>query len=79
MAPQSFKAQVEDMEKRINLLFDHLNNEDLLQPDTVRQMVQVAHHVQNKEWDQAQALFTEMSTTKAAEGTNWMVSRLLTY
>jgi protein transport protein SEC31 len=78
MAPQSFKAQVEDMEKRINLLFDHLNNQDLLQPDTVQQMVQVAQHVHNKEWDQAQALFTEMSTTKATEGTNWMVSHLST-
>jgi protein transport protein SEC31 len=78
MAPQSFKASVEDMEKRINILFDHLNNEDLLQPDTVQQMVQVAQHVHNKEWDQAQALFTEMSTTKAAEGTNWMVRRPIT-
>lgn len=63
------------MDKRINILFDHLNNEDLLQPDTVQQMVDIAQHVQRKEWDQAQSLFTEMQTAKLeTEGTHWMVS-----
>jgi len=62
------------MAKRINILFDHLNNDDLLKPDTVQQMVQISHHVQNKEWDQAQSLFTEMQSAKLeTEGKNWMV------
>jgi len=80
MAPQSFKPQVEDMEKRINILFDHLNNNDLLQPDTVQQVVQIAQHIQQKEWDAAQSLFTEMQAAKAStEGTHWMagVKRLI--
>lgn len=75
MAPQAFKPQVEDMDKRINILFDHLNNEDLLQPDTVQQMVEISQLVSSKEWDQAQARFTEMQGAKLeTEGTHWMVS-----
>lgn len=78
VAPQTFKPQVDDMEKRINILFDHLNNEDLLQPDTVQQMVQIAQLVQQKDFDQAQARFNEMQQTKLeTEGTHWMVSCML--
>ncbi|KAF7192549.1 Protein transport protein sec31 [Pseudocercospora fuligena] len=74
VAPQSFKPQVDDMAKRIDILFDHLNNQDLLQPDTVQQMVQISQHVQRKEWDQAQSLFTEIQQAKLeSEGTHWMV------
>jgi protein transport protein SEC31 len=75
VAPQAFKPQVDDMEKRIHILFDHLNNEDLLQPDTVQQMVEISQHVQRKEWDQAQSLFVTMQNAKLdTEGTHWMVS-----
>lgn len=75
VAPQAFKAQVDDMDKRINILFDHLNNEDLLKPDTVQQMVEISQAVANKDWDRAHALFTEMQSAKLdTEGTLWMVS-----
>lgn len=67
------------MAKRIDILFDHLNNQDLLQPDTVQQMVQISQHVQRKEWDQAQSLFTEIQQAKLeSEGTHWMVSDTFT-
>lgn len=75
-APQMYKPQVDDMEKRINILFDHLNNEDLLSEQTVQQMVGISRAVQNHDWDQALSLYNEMQTAKMeAEGTNWMVSR----
>jgi len=75
VAPQAFKPQVDDMEKRINILFDHLNNEDLLKPDTVQTMVVISQCVQSKDWDQAQAMFTEMQRVKGeSEGGVWMVS-----
>ena len=64
------------MEKRINILFDHLNNEDLLSEQTVQEMVTISHAVQNRDWDQALALYNQMQTGKLdTEGTNWMVSR----
>lgn len=63
------------MDKRINILFDHLNNDDLLKPDTVQTMVQISECVRDKQWDQAQQMFTEMQMTKGEnEGGVWMVS-----
>jgi hypothetical protein len=35
-APANYKQHVVDTEKRLNILFDHLNNEDLLKPDTIQ-------------------------------------------
>ena len=75
VAPQQYMPRVEDMEKRINILFDHLNNEDLLSEETVGQMVEICNVVQGREWDRAQALFKEMQAAKLeSEGTLWMVS-----
>lgn len=75
VAPAQYKPQVDDMEKRINILFDHLNNEDLLSEETVGQMVEISKAIQSREWDAAMAAFTEMQTSKLeSEGTHWMVS-----
>lgn len=63
------------MEKRLNILFDHLNNEDLLSEGTVQEMVEISHAVQEKDWDRALNLYNSMQTAKLdTEGTNWMVS-----
>lgn len=75
VAPAAFKPQVDDMEKRINILYDHLNNEDLLKEDTVQQMVGIAQCVQGKDFDRALSLFGEMQAAKQeSEGGVWMVS-----
>lgn len=74
-APASFAAQVNDTEKRLNILFDHLNNETLLRPDTIQQMVEISQAVQGRDFDRAGALLTDMMKTKLeSEGANWMVS-----
>lgn len=65
--------QVIDTEKRLNILFDHLNNEDLLKPDTVQEMVELSQHLQGKNYDAAQTLFTGLMKNKNDEGSNWMV------
>nr|POE46926.1 protein transport protein sec31 [Quercus suber] len=75
LAPQSFTDRVTDTEKRLNILFDHLNNENLLKPDTVQEMVEISRAVERREWDRAQAMFTDMQTAKLeTEGSQWMVS-----
>jgi protein transport protein SEC31 len=73
-APAQFKPQVIDTEKRLNILFDHLNNEDLLKPDTVAEMVQLAGALGGRRYDQAQGLFQDIMTTKTDQGSSWMVS-----
>ena len=74
-APSSFRAQVNDTEKRLNILFDHLNNEDLLKADTIASMVVLAQAIQSKDFEQAQAIHVEIMTNKTDECGNWMVSR----
>ena len=72
-APPAFKPQVLDTEKRLNILFDHLNNEDLLRPDTIEDMNQLATSISERQFDEAQTLFTDIMTNKTNEGSNWMV------
>ena len=75
-APASFKAQVTDTEKRLNILFDHLNNEDLLKLDTVSSMTELAQALQARNYEQAQAIQMDVMLNKMDECGNWMVSLL---
>jgi protein transport protein SEC31 len=73
-APSSFKAQVIDTEKRLNILFDHLNNEDLLKEDTLQDMIHLAQALHSRNFDLAQSIHVELMTNKTDECGNWMVS-----
>ncbi|KAF5853806.1 hypothetical protein GGP41_006610 [Bipolaris sorokiniana] len=72
-APAQYRQHVADTEKRLNILFDHLNNQDLLKPDTIQQMNELAANIQAKQFDTAIAIFSELMTNKTDEGSNWMV------
>jgi protein transport protein SEC31 len=72
-APASFKAQVNDTEKRLDILYDHLNNEDLIKPDTVQQLVELATAMQNKDFTRAAEIQMEVHRDKVEECGNWMV------
>lgn len=72
-APSSFKAQVDDAERRLNILFDHLNNEDLLKPNTVADMVELARAIQARDYETARAIHLDILTNRTDECGNWMV------
>ncbi|KAI9697217.1 MAG: protein transport protein S31 [Candelina mexicana] len=72
-APTSFKAQVDNTEKRLNILFDHLNNEELLKQDTIESMVELAQALQARNYEHAQAIHLDILTNKTDECGNWMV------
>lgn len=76
-APSSFKAQVEDAERRLNILFDHLNNEDLLKPTTVADMAELARAIQARDYETAKTIHIDIMTNRTEECGNWMVSRFL--
>ena len=78
-APSGFKAHVIDAEKRLNLLYDHLNNEDLLTPDTVKSMAELAEAIQSKNYDQAQAIHVDIVSNHSDQCGQWMVSRLSSF
>ena len=78
-APASFERQVNDTEKRLGLLFDHLNNNDLLRPDTVQEMIEISNAVQARDMVRAEELLTQLMKAKLeSEGGQWMVSFILT-
>ncbi|KAG5983408.1 protein transport protein S31 [Claviceps digitariae] len=72
-APAAFAPQVKDTQKRLGLLFDHLNNEELVQPATIDQLSQLADAIQNKDYASAQKLQVEIQRDKTEECGNWMV------
>ncbi|CAD0093108.1 unnamed protein product [Aureobasidium mustum] len=73
-APASFSKEVNDAEKRLNILFDHLNNETLVKPDTVAMLVEIAQALQSRDFDRAGSVLTDMLKAKLeSEGAHWMV------
>lgn len=77
-APASFAQQVKDTQKRLGLLFDHLNNEELVQPDTVEHLTKLALALEGKDYAEAQRLQVEIQRDKTEECGNWMVSGINT-
>jgi protein transport protein SEC31 len=72
-APTTYAAQVKDTEKRLDILFDHLNNEDLLQKDTVSQIVELAQALEAKDYNRASEIQLDVHQNKVEECGNWMV------
>jgi protein transport protein SEC31 len=78
-APAAFKAQVEDAERRLNILFDHLNNEDLLKPNTIEDMANLARALQQRDFNAALGIHIDIMTNRTDECGNWMVSEHVTF
>lgn len=73
-APPDFQKQVRDTEKRLNILYDHLNNGDLLTADTIASMADLAQALQVRNYDHAQAIHVDLMTNKLDQCGQWMVS-----
>lgn len=73
-APANFAPQVKDTQKRVNLLFDHLNNEELVKPDTIEQLSQLAEAIEAKNYTLAHQIQVDVHENKTEECGNWMVS-----
>lgn len=73
-APANFAPQVKDTQKRLNLLFDHLNNEELVKPDTIEQLSQLAEAIETKNYTLAHQIQVDVHENKTEECGNWMVS-----
>jgi protein transport protein SEC31 len=73
-APATFATHIKDTQKRLNILFDHLNNEELIQPSTIEQLSQLANALQSKDYPTAQKIQVDIQRDKTEECGNWMVS-----
>ncbi|EHA48242.1 protein transporter SEC31 [Pyricularia oryzae 70-15] len=72
-APASFAPHVKDTQKRLNYLFDHLNNEELVKPDTIGQLNTLAQAIEAKDYAGAQQLQIKIQTEKTEECGQWIV------
>ncbi|ENH68404.1 Protein transport protein SEC31 [Fusarium oxysporum f. sp. cubense race 1] len=72
-APATFAPQVKDTQKRLGLLFDHLNNEELVKPDTIEQLTELANAIEARNYEGAHRLQVELQRDKTEECGNWMV------
>lgn len=72
LAPAQYKAQVDDTEKRLNLLFDALNNDDV-KAEHAALLRTVAGAIQARSFEQAQATADDL-TKQLGTGVLWMVS-----
>lgn len=75
-APANFQKQVIDTEKRLNILFDHLNNRDLLSEDTITSMGRLSQALQARDYEQAQGIHLDLLTHKTDQCGQWMVGTL---
>lgn len=72
-APPNFAAQVKDTQKRLNILFDHLNNGDLVKSDTIEKLGELSQALQAKNYDMASRIQVDIQREKMDECGNWMV------
>lgn len=79
-APPKYAKHVSDMEKRLNILFDHLNKQDVLSEGTLASLVNVASLLESKNYSAAASANNEIATLHAAEAGAWHtgVKRLIT-
>ena len=78
-APANFARQVTDTEKRLNILFDHLNNEELLSAETLESMGTLARAIAGKDYVTAHTIQVSLMTERTTECAQWMtgVKRLI--
>ncbi|CCG21209.1 Pga63 protein [Candida orthopsilosis Co 90-125] len=77
--PEKFAKHGADMERRLNILFDHLNNDDLSKPLT-DSLKEVSSELENKKFAEAEAINVEIATNFTDELGNWHtgLKRLIT-
>lgn len=71
--PEKFNKQVLDTEKRLNILFDHLNNEDLLTQPTIDLLNSLIETLNARDYQTALNIHLDLLTNHSHEGGNWLV------
>ncbi|KAI5951687.1 SEC31 [Candida jiufengensis] len=77
--PEKYARHGADMEQRLNILFDHLNNEEISK-SLIESLKQLSSNLEQKQFDQAKAINVEIATNFSDELGNWHtgLKRLIT-
>ncbi|ANZ73106.1 BA75_00832T0 [Komagataella pastoris] len=71
--PERFTKQLVDAEKRLNILFDHLNNNELLTAPTITLLSNLSKSLADHDFKTAESLLIQITTSHNNEAGNWSV------
>ncbi|ODQ66157.1 hypothetical protein NADFUDRAFT_83005 [Nadsonia fulvescens var. elongata DSM 6958] len=71
LVPAAYTKQVKDAEKRLNILFDHLNNEEVLSGETISDLLELSACIDESNWGEAQGIYLNIITTRDHECSQW--------
>ncbi|KAL6940455.1 hypothetical protein ACO0QE_004356 [Hanseniaspora vineae] len=79
LVPQEYSKQLKDSNKRLKLLFQHLENQDLLSSTVVSKLSEITNLMKEGKYTEAKTIQVEIATTYPQEAGNWLtgVKRLI--
>ncbi|SCV99829.1 LAFE_0B03422g1_1 [Lachancea fermentati] len=79
LIPQEYTKQLKDCKKRLNILFTHLETQDLLTQPTVDKLHEIVSLMKEHRYEEAMKVHVDIATNHAQEAGNWLtgVKRLI--
>lgn len=79
LVPAAYSKQVKDCDKRLKILYKHLENQDLLTQPTIDKLNHLVALMKEKKYKDAMNIVTDIATNNAQEVGNWLtgVKRLI--
>ncbi|OLL24196.1 Protein transport protein SEC31 [Neolecta irregularis DAH-3] len=71
--PPQFRRPNVEAEKKLNILFDHLNNEEGISPSLLEELRQIAQSIAKKDYDTAHGMVVEALANHIEESRKWMM------
>ncbi|CAL9732257.1 protein transport protein Sec31p [Monosporozyma unispora] len=79
LTPKEYSKQLKDCDKRLKILYGHMERQDLLTQPTVDKLKKIVECLKNKQYPEAMEIHVDISTNNSQEGGNWLtgVKRLI--
>lgn len=79
LTPKEYSKQLKDCDKRLKILFYHLEKQDLLTQPTIDCLHDLVALMKEKKYKEAMVIHANIATNHAQEGGNWLtgVKRLI--
>ena len=79
LTPKEYSKQLKDCDKRLKILFYHLEKQDLLTQPTIDRLHDLVALMKEKKYKEAMTVHADIATNHAQEGGNWLtgVKRLI--
>lgn len=79
LTPKEYSKQLKDCDKRLKILYQHLENQDLLTQPTIDKLKQIIVFLKEKKYSEAMQIHIDIATNHSHEGGNWLtgIKRLI--